>query len=196
MDCFLSSFVINPGSLVSKSTAVVLGQIVLSLFISKTTAAHERTQAPGVTTINAVGVLSIARRKRNHHDDMIRRVRLTATSARLSATKPKPPLCNKRSVALKACSKLLPQRTHNNRSLFTRAFAADVGSNVSLASINAQVSWLEVAYDKAEHSKLIRPDEAVPNISIMAPRGSPPPVRASISGTPLDTKCAGSFSPR
>src|SRR5260370_29443519 len=101
-------------------------------------------EATGVKTTNVGGVFSIDRRKRNHHDVIIRRVYFAATSARLSATKPKPPFCSKRSVALKARSTLPPQRTHNKRSQSTRAFTADERSKVSLVSTTAQGSSSKV----------------------------------------------------
>jgi hypothetical protein len=77
-------------------------------------AAQDRAQATGVMTSKTVGVSSSARRNRNHQVEIIRRNVLAGTSARLRATKPKPPPCNKRSVDLKARSRLLLQRTHNN----------------------------------------------------------------------------------
>src|SRR3989441_11991610 len=103
---------------------------MLSFINSKTNVAHERIEGSEVITMRAVGVFSNARRKRNHHDEIIRRTYLGVTSAKLSASRPKPPLCSKRSVALKARSRLLLQRTHNKRSKSTRAFAADKGSKV------------------------------------------------------------------
>src|SRR5438128_12518553 len=131
------------------------------LFInSKTNMAHERMQGTGVITMRAVGVFSNARRKRNHHDEIIRRTLLVGTSAKLSASRPKPPLCSKRSVALKARSRLLLQRTHNKRLKSTRALAADKGSKASLQSIKAHVSSCSVAKARAESNKLVRPDDA------------------------------------
>src|SRR6266850_2468642 len=103
----------------------VWGQTGPSFFTSSTNAAHERVQDTGVTTTSTVDVFSSALRKRNHQEVIIRRVYFAATSARLSTTRPKPPLCNKRSVALKARSRLPLQRTHNKRSQSTRAFPAD-----------------------------------------------------------------------
>ena len=186
--------IVNVASLFSKSDPQ-LGQTAPSFFTSKTSAAHERMHGTGVTTISAVGVLSIARRKRNHHDEIIRRVYFGAISARLSATKPKPPLCSKRSVALKARSKLPLQRTHNKRSQSTRALVADERSKVSLASTSAQVSSCVVATARTESNKLVRPDDAVPWISVIAPRGRPSKC-ASISQTPVGTISAGCFSRR
>ena len=185
--------IINFASLFSETNDTLLGQTAPSLFTSKTSAAHERMQGTGVTTTSAVGVFSIARRKRNHHDVIIRRVYFAATSARLSATKPKPPLCSKRSVALKARSTLPLQRTHNKRSQSTRALVADERSKVSLVSTRAQVSSCVVATARAESNKLVRPDDAVPWISVIAPRGNPFK-RASISPTPVGTISAGCFS--
>src|SRR5437588_10422222 len=152
-------------------------------------------QGTGVITIRVVCVFSNERRKRNHHDEIIRRAYLGVTSARLSATRPKPPLCSKRSVALKARSRLPLQRTHNKRSKSTRAFAADEGSKVSLQSIRAHVSFFSVAKARAESNTLVRPDDAAPWISVIAPRGNPFK-RSSISSTPVGKLSAGCFSRR
>src|SRR5207237_4611600 len=122
--------------------------------------------------------------KRSHHDEIMRRALLGGTSARLSATRPKPPLCSKRSVALKARSRLPLQRTHNKRSKSTRAFAADEGSKVSLQSIRAHVSSCSVAKARAESNTLVRPDDAAPWISVISPLANPIK-RPSIYGTPV-----------
>src|SRR5712675_810757 len=171
---------------------MVLGQTSPSFFIFRTSAAQERVQETGVTTTRTVGVFSIARLNRNHHEVIIRRVHFAATSARLSAIRPKPPLCNKRSVALKARSRLPLQRTHNNRSQSTRAEAADERSKVSLVSTSAQVSSCRVATARAESNRVVRPDDVVPWISVIAPRGNPFK-RASISSIPVGTISTGGF---
>jgi len=168
---------------------------MLSFINSKTNVAQERMQGTGVITMRAVGVFSNERRKRNHHDEIIRRAFLDGTSARLSATRPKPPPCSKRSVALKARSRLLLHRTHKRRSKSTRALAPDVGSKVSLQSIRAHVSSCPVAKARAESNKLVRPDDAAPWISVIAPRGNPFKT-ASISETPVGTISPGCFSRR
>src|SRR5205823_14888767 len=89
-------FIVTLASWLSKTNETVLGQTRLLFINSKTNMAHERMQGTGVITIWVVGVFSSARRKRNHHDDIIRRAYLGVTSARLSASRPKPPLCSKR----------------------------------------------------------------------------------------------------
>ena len=55
-----------------------------------------------------------------------------------------------------------------------------------MASTRAQTSSRRVAAASAASSTLVRPEEADPQISLKHPRGKPP-VRASISGIPLDT---------
>src|SRR6185295_8802121 len=107
---------------------------------------------------------------------------------------PKPPPCNNRSVALNACSRLLAQRIQSSRSQFISARVADFGSNELLVSTKAQTSSCRVAWARAENIKLVRPDEADPKISVMAPRGRPPRVNESISGTPVEITSAGNFS--
>ncbi len=134
------------------------------------------------------------RRKRYHHDEMIRFADFAGTSPRSSITSPKPPPCNKRSVALNACSRLLAQRIQSNRSQFISARAADLGSKVLLVSTTAQTSSCCVAWARAESMKLVRPEDAGPKISVMAPRGSPPPVNESICGMPVEITSAGLFS--
>src|SRR5215211_5213340 len=85
-------------------------------FNSSVRAAHDRVQASSEITVNTVGRSSTVRRKRYHHDEMIRRASFPATSPRSRITKPNPPACNNRSVALKACSRLPAQRFHSKRS--------------------------------------------------------------------------------
>ena len=150
-------------------------------------------QATGVITISAVEVFSIVRRKRNHHDETTRRANFADTSPRLSATKPKPPPCNNRSTALKERSRLSLHRTHNKRSKLTCAFAADETSKVSLQSTRAQVSSCALATAKVENNTLVRPDEAVPWTSVIAPRGNPS-MKLSISAMPVGKNSAGRFS--
>src|ERR1019366_4505747 len=61
-------------------------------------------------TSSAVGVCSIARRKRNHDAKGIRRVLSTGTSPRSRAIIPKPLLCRSRSVTFSICSSCDSQR--------------------------------------------------------------------------------------
>src|SRR5687767_649958 len=68
-----------------------LGHTALSFFSSKAKDAHDRTAATGVRTSSTVGVFSITRRNRNHHDETIRRTAFAGTSHRLRTTKPNPP---------------------------------------------------------------------------------------------------------
>src|SRR5207245_11719233 len=151
----------------------VLGHTEASFLTSKASTAHERTAFTGVRTINAVGVFSIARRKRNHHVEITRRTILGATSQRFKATEPNPQPCKIRSTALKACSRRWPQRTHSKRLKSTPALAAEERSNVSLQSTSAQVSSCEVAAANTESMRLVRPEEDCPWISVIAPRGNP-----------------------
>jgi len=161
---------------------------------SNASVAHERTQLSSAITTSAVGVGSRVLRKRYHQDEIIRFAELAGTSPRSSSTSPKPPPCNKRSVALNACSRLLAQRTQRSRSQFISARVADLGSKELLVSTKAQTSSCLVAWARAENIKLVRPDEADPKISVMAPRGRPPRVKESISGMPLEITSAGNFS--
>ena len=141
-----------------------------------------------------MGVFSIARRKRNHQDEMILRAVGAGTSAISSTTRPKPPPCSKRSAALNARSTLPAQRIHNKRAKSTPAFAANAGPNESPVSTSAQISSRDVNSLKIESSRLVRPEDACPKISVMAPRGKPPPVNESISGTPVERNSANRFS--
>src|SRR5262249_35595950 len=77
----------------------------------------------------------------------------------------------------------------------TPAVTTHLGSNVSEASMTTQDSLLAVAFDSDATSTLIRPDDAGPVSSVIAPRGSPPPVNVSICGNPLERKSVAGFSP-
>src|ERR1041384_7554892 len=68
--------------------------------------AHDFTQLSSAITTSAVGVGSSVRRKRYHHDEIMRLAEFAGTSPRSSHTKPKPPPCSNKSVALNAYSKL------------------------------------------------------------------------------------------
>src|ERR1035438_2674962 len=134
------------------------------------------------TATSAVGVCSTARRRRNHEVSEMRRAAAGGVSPRSSTTTPKPPPWISRSAALRAHS--APQeRTQINRSNCTPAAAADAGSNASSASTSAQISSRAVAWAKIESSRLVRPEEAGPTISVRHPRGSPP-VASSTSRIP------------
>ena len=143
------------------------------------------------TASSTVGVCSTARRKRNHVVSGMRRAACSGRSPRSRAINPKPPLSSSRSVARRSCSRLFsgefsPQRTHNSRSNSTPAAAANCGSRASLASTSAQHSPRRVAAASAASSKVVRPEDAGPQISVKQPRGRPP-VRTSIATIPLDT---------
>ncbi len=171
-----------------------LDQVGPSFPSSRINDAHERTQDTWPITRSAVGVVSTARRKRNHHDEMILRAYSAGTSAMSNATRPKPPPCSKRSVALNARSMPPAQRIHNKRAKSIPASAADAGANASPVSTSAQISSRDVNSAKTESSRLARPEDARPKISVMAPRGKPPPVKESISGTPVERNSANRFS--
>ncbi len=143
------------------------------------------------TASSTVGVCSTARRKRNHVVSGMRRAACGGRSPRSSTISPKPPLSSSRSVARRSCSRhfcgeFSPQRTHSSRSNSIPAAAADCGSRASLASTTAQNSPRPVAAASAANSKVVRPEEAGPQISVRQPRGRPP-VRASIAAMPLET---------
>ena len=123
------------------------------------------------TASSTVGVCSTARRKRNHVVNGMRRAACSGRSPRSRAINPKPPLSSSRSVARRSCSRLFsgefsPQRTHSSRSNSTPAAAADCGSRASLASTSAQHSPRRVAAASAASSKVVRPEEAGPQISV------------------------------
>src|SRR5260370_25794315 len=78
------------------------------------------------------------------------------------------------------------QRTQSN---FPSAIPAAVpanGQKLPRAHTSAHTSPSAVREAKAESSKLVRPEHAAPQISVIAPRGNPP-TSASISGMPVDT---------
>src|SRR6185503_354268 len=158
----------------------------VSPFNSNARVAHDRTQLSSAITTSALGVASNVRRKRYHQDEMIRLADFAGTSPRSSSTSPKPPPCNNRTAALNACSRLLAQRIQSNRSQLIAARVADSGSNTSFVSTRAQTSSCLVAWASAESIKLVRPDDAGPKTSVMAPRGNPPKIKESICGRPLE----------
>lgn len=141
-----------------------------------------------------MGLDSSVRRKRYHQEEMIRFADFAGTSPRSSITTPKPPPCNKRSVALKACSRLLSQRIQSNWSQFISARAADLGSKTLFVSTTAQTSSCWVASASVANMKLVRPEDAGPKISVRAPRGKPPLMNESICGIPVAITSAGLFS--
>ena len=136
--------------------------------------AQARASRARSMTTRAVGVFSTARRNRYHDASEMRRAVSGAMSPRSIATKPNPPAWSNRSVALRACSALPPQRIHSKRSSPTPAAAADVGSNASLASTMAQNSSRSVACANREKMRLVRPEETAPKMSVTDPRGMPP----------------------
>jgi len=116
----------------------------------------------------------------------MRRAMAGGVSPRSRATTPKPPPWIRRSAALRACSALCAERTQISRSRRTPAAAADEGWKASSASTKAQTSSLSVACARIESSRLVRPEEAGPKISVRQPRGRPP-VAWSTSGMPEQT---------
>src|SRR5207249_7195514 len=183
--CALPIFISEPSGS-SPTNESALGHATPSFLNSKAIAAQERTQETGVVTTNTVGVFSMARRNRNHQVEIMRRKVFGGVSARLSTMKPNPPPCNKRSTVLKAFSSLSLQRTHNSRSKLTPALADDERSNVSQQSTNAHVSSFKVAAANAEISKLVRPQDAAPYNSVIAPLGKPPKA-VSMAAMPVGT---------
>ena len=135
----------------------------------------------------------MARRNRNQKTDGILRADLTEMSPRSRATSPKPPPCNSKSVIFKAYSLFPLQRIHRSRSRSIPAAVADRGSSLSCVSTRAQTSRRIVAWARTESSKLVRPDDAGPKISVIAPRGIPP-ARESISGMPVVIPSGRNFS--
>src|ERR1700735_268166 len=77
-------------------------------------------------------------------------------------------------------------RTHSNCFSSTPAACAEWGSKASHPSIRANASAVAVLAAKAESSKLVRPEQAGPKISVSAPRGKPP-ANESISAMPVET---------
>ena len=75
---------------------------------------------------------------------------------------------------------ILPHRTQSNRSSFTPAAAAEWGSKLSRPSTSAQASACAVPEAKAESSKVARPEQGGPQISVR-PAAGKPPVSASTS---------------
>src|ERR1700691_358540 len=145
------------------------------------------------TASSTVGVCSTARRKRNQVVNGMRRAAGSGRSPRSRAINPKPPLSSSRSEARRTCSRrcsagheFSPQRPHSNRSHSTLAAATDCGSRASLASTSAQNSPRRVAAASAASNKVVRPEEAGPQISVRQPRGRPP-VSASMAAIPLET---------
>src|SRR5882672_10688183 len=69
--------------------------------------------------------------------------------------------------------------THSNLLRFTPLAAAEKGSNALLASIKAQHSPGSVTSLIRERSRVVRPEEAGPQISVRQPRGIPINLRSS-----------------
>ena len=104
------------------------------------TAEKERVCGVGVRVIRAVPVSSAARRRRNQEVIEIRRTAASATSARSKTINPKPPPCSSKSAALRAASAWPWQLIQSSCSRRRPASAADSGSKVPPASIQAQHS--------------------------------------------------------
>src|SRR5579883_2733330 len=78
---------------------------------------------------------------------------------------------------------MFPHRTQSNCSSFTPAASAECGSKLSQPSTSAHASASLVLPAKAETSRVARPEQGGPQISVSAPRGNPP-VSESTSETP------------
>ncbi len=148
---------------------------------STASCAQARACGARSTTTSVVGVFSTARRSLYQDASEMRRTVSGAISPRSIATRPNPPACNSRSVALSACSAFPPQRIHSSRLSATPAATADTGSNVSLASTNAQNSSRAIPSEIKENKRLVRPDEAGPKISVTQPRGMPPKTASKLA---------------
>ena len=89
-----------------------------------------------------------------------------------------------------SCSETLsrtPQRTHRSRLRSTQTDAAEEGSKVLEASIQAQTLPIAVICDRNESAKDIRPEHVSPTSSVRAPTGSPPSSSSSRGPTPEET---------
>ena len=80
---------------------------------------------------------------------------------------------------------IAPQRTQSWRLRSMPAAAADSGSRVSEASTQATASPAAVMAAKVDCASVVRPEQAGPTSSVMAPMGRPPSSRASISAMPV-----------
>ena len=150
-----------------------------------TSDAHVFAFASCSISIRIVGVSSTTRRNRNHAFNGTCRTVAAGISLRSTAIIPNPPPCNSKSVDRSACS-IFRQRTHSSCFNSTPAAAAPCGSKASRPSTSAHTSACAVRDASAETSRLVRPEQGGPQISVNPPRGNPP-VSASISGTPADT---------
>ena len=78
-----------------------------------------------------------------------------------------------------------PQRTQSRRSRSTPAAAAESGSKQSETSTYAATSPRAVASARSDKMTLVPPDDVSPVISLISPRGNPPPIKASKSANPV-----------
>src|SRR5947207_9163942 len=85
-----------------------------------------------------------------------------------------------------ADNKDFPHRTQSNLLKFRSAAVPELGSKLSLASINTQDSSRRVAAAIVASSTLVFPDKGAPQISVRQPRGMPP-VNVSSSGMPVES---------
>src|SRR5438045_3299597 len=134
---------------------------------------------------------STARLKRYHQDKGIFCVRRGSMSARSRTIMPKPPALMIQSVAVSALSTGLSfgccaaHLTHSNLLRSTPLAAAECGSNALLASTSAKHSPFSVTSRIKDRSKVVRPEEGGPQISLRQPRGIAIPLR-SRAGIPIE----------
>ncbi len=128
-------------------------------------------------TTSAVDVDSTARLKRYHEARGIFRARCGPMSPRSRTTIPNPPALMIMSAAFNALSTGVSfgcgaaHFTHSNLLRFTPFAAAERGSNALPASTRAQHSPCSVTSLIKERSRVVRPEEAGPEISVREPRG-------------------------
>ena len=121
-------------------------------------------------------------------------------SPKSRTTSPNPPALSIMSVAFSDLSTGESFRcgaahlAQNNRARFTPLAEADSGSNALLASIKAQHSPCSVTSLIKERSRVVRPEEAGPQISLRQPRGMPTDLRSSV-GMPIEM-ASGSIAGR
>jgi hypothetical protein len=160
-------------------------------------AAQLLAQGDCVRKTRAVRACSAASRKRYQVESGIRMRCCGSTSLMSSTVAAKPPACNSRSVAFNACSSRdhglsltrsflsADMRSQSSRLRAILAAAADSGESASFTSTHAQTApdWVMAAM--MESARDVLPVEAAPAISVMLPRGMPPPRTASTSAIPV-----------
>ncbi len=87
-----------------------------------------------------------------------------------------------------------PQRTHSRRLRSIPFPAADSGSKLSEASIQAQTWPARMTWAIKALAQVSRPLDVLPTSSVMAPTGRPPSSRASSWGMPLEIVGSSTFA--